>query len=95
MNPLQLSGSGYRPSITEQSTWLLPSHPAVVVDSGGLGVVVGGGLGGVITVVGRVGGDVQGPPLLVPVSMYDPPVSCATLVSIFPVSETSLSLKRP
>ena len=100
MNPLQLSGSGYRPSLTEQSTWLLPSHPPVVVDSGGVGVgVVGGGVGGgVVGVGGRGGGDVHGPPpLLVPVSMYElfNAVSCVTVVSIFPVSETSLSVNRP
>ena len=93
MNPLQLSGSGYRPSLTEQSTWLLPSHPPVVVDGGDGGDVgVGGGLVG-----GREGEDIHvpPPPLLVPVSMYDPAVSCVTVVSIFPVSETSLSLNRP
>ena len=61
MNPLQLSGSGYRPSLTEQSTLLLPSHPAVVV-GGDVGDDVGEG-------VGPGGGDVHGPSLLVLVSM--------------------------
>ena len=91
MNPLQLSGSGYRPSLTEQSTWLPTSQPAVVVvdvvDAG-----VGGGVGG----GGGPGcGDVQDPSLLVPVSMYEPAESCLTLISIFPVSETTLSVNPP
>ena len=42
MNPLQLSGSGNKPSSLEQSTTLDPDHAEVVcVDGGG-----GGGLGG-------------------------------------------------
>ena len=61
MKPLQLSGSGYRPSLTEQSTLLLPSHP-VVVGGGDVAGDVGGD-------VGPGGGDVHGPSLLVLVSM--------------------------
>ena len=61
MKPLQLPGSAYRPSLTEQSTSLQPSNPDGVVDDVGAGV--GGGVDGL------EGVDVQGPPLLVPVSM--------------------------
>ena len=64
MKPLQLPGSAYRPSLTEQSTSLQPSNPDGVVDDVGTGV---GGVGGGVD--GLEGVDVQGPPLLVPVSM--------------------------
>ena len=45
--------------------------------------------------VGDGVGNVHDPALFVPVSMYEPAESCLTLISIFPVSETTLSVNPP